>query len=262
MVYAKKDKRNGVDGVTLDSVIGDCKLAILLTCAGDDLLREYMEGSENRLHPDILMCPAKGGIGAETVEIYMVLLINILDSEIDVAGSAKYDDDHIPLLANVVYTKVRSAIEKIFRIVKLFKCDHIGFWSYLQHVGCVTDNADAKDRQEMQYPGVRLGPKSRFRVYGQVCSYDSKDISYALFTDFKNIQLVYHVEGTDPQMTMDYRSVSDLRWPAGQADKIDRFLKRYQESMTRRDHLTLNSLLTQFQNIDSVSSRAVCELGE
>jgi hypothetical protein len=157
---------------------------------------------------------------------------------------------------------MRSAIEKIFQIVKLFKSDHIAFWSYLQHVGCVTDNADAKDRQEMPYPRARLGKFSRFRVYGQVCSYDSKDIASELLKDFKNIQLVHHVEGTDRLTTMDYRSVADIRWPAGQGDKIDRFLKRYQQSMTGRDHLTLTSLLTQLQNIDSVSSRAVCELGE
>ena len=270
MVYAKQDKTKiPEDLVTLDSVIGDCKLAILLACKGDDLLQEYIIEHEYGPHPDLLMCPVTAGILESTVEIYMVLLINILDSEIDVRGSGYYGDGfgHIPLLENVVYTKVRAAIQKIFQIVKLFRRDHTGFWSYLKHVGCVIDNADEKDRQEMSYPRERLGPGSRFRVYGRVCSHDTAEIERDTLEDFKNIQLIHYVAGTSRETRMDYSSVTDITWPAGQDDKIDRFLKRYQQSETRPvrkepDPMGLTSLLMQLQNIDSVSSRASFELGE
>ena len=182
----------------------------------------------------------------------MVLLVNILDSQIDVIGSDKYDDprSHIPLLPNVVYTNVRDTIEKICQIVKLFKDDHTGFWSYLQHVVCVTDNTDEKDRQELPYPRARLGPKSRFRVYGRVCSYKMIGDD-SIFRDFKNIQMIYHDEGKKGPMTMDYLSVSDIQLSAGQDDKVDRFLKRYQQSTVRHTPMSLSGLLIQLLKTDN-----------
>lgn len=255
MVYAKKNEiQPGT--VTLHSVIGDCKLAILLVCQGAELLQTYIQAYGDQPHPDILICSGGPVIGFIAVEIYMVLLVNILDSQIDVRGSDNFIDkqSHIPLLPNVVYTNVRAAIEKIFQIVKLFKDDHTGFWRYLQHVGCVTDNADEKDRQELPYPRARLGPKSRFRVYGRTCTYDMAVNVLRIFQDFKNIQLIYHDAGKKGPTTMDYRSVSDIQWPAGQDDKIDRFLKRYKQSNQatgRPAPMSLSGLLIQLQKTDN-----------
>jgi hypothetical protein len=238
------------------SVIGDSKLAILLVCQGEELLQTYIQTYGDQPHPDILVSGGVSFIGFIAVEIYMVLLVNILDSQIDVRGSDKYitPKSHIPLLPNVVYTNVRAAIEKICQIVKLFKDDHTGFWRYLQHVGCVTDNADEKDRQELPYPRARLGPKSRFRVYGRTCTYNMAANVLCIFQDFKNIQLIYHDAGKKGPMTMDYRSVSDIQWPAGQDDKIDRFLKRYQQSNQatgRSAPMSLSGLLIQLLKTDN-----------
>ena len=72
-----------------------------------------------------------------------------------------------------------------------------------------------------------------------------------IFQDFKNIQLIYHDADKKGPMTMDYRSVSDIQWPAGQDDKIDRFLKRYQESITERAPMSLSGLLIQLLKTDN-----------
>ena len=84
-----------------------------------------------------------------TVEIYMALLINILDSQMNfsVSGGVRkdYNGTPTPREEGVVYDNVRAAIIRIFEIVKLFQNDHAGFWSFLQHVGCITDNTDEKD---------------------------------------------------------------------------------------------------------------------
>jgi hypothetical protein len=77
-----------VDGantpVTLHIVIGDSKLAILLVCADDELMEDYVYTERRNLpHPDVLTCNSKA-ISTYTVEIYKFLLVNILDSQMDV----------------------------------------------------------------------------------------------------------------------------------------------------------------------------------
>jgi len=78
-------------------------------------------------YPDVLIYNGQL-LSMVIVEIYMVFLVNIVDSQMN--------------LKNVrdVYDRVRAAIKWICRIVKVFGDDHASFWSFLQHVGCVTDS--------------------------------------------------------------------------------------------------------------------------
>ncbi len=233
-VYAKgiADERSYKgQAVKLHSVIRNSKLAIMLNCAGDQLLQDYVSTArKGDTHPDLLIYNGRT-ISMYTVEIYMVLLVNILDSQMNFSGvQDDYNETPTPRAAGVVYNRVRAAIIMIFEIVKTFQNDHIGFWSFLQHVGCVTDNADEKDRQELPYPSVRLGDEPRFRVYGRVCAYKTRYMPDEALLNFKCIQLVCHVKGVVEPTVIDCTTVDDIKPKTSQNDKIYRFLKRYQQA--------------------------------
>ena len=125
----------------------------------------------------------------------MVLLVNILDSLMNYSPVREdYNRTPTPRAEDVVYEKVRATIIRIFEIVRLFGEDHDRFWSFLQVVGCITDNTDEKGRQELSYPSARLGDEPRFRVYGRLCAYKTGDVSHETLQDLKSVQVVCHVE--------------------------------------------------------------------
>ncbi len=190
-------------------------------------------------HPDVLMYNGQL-LPMVIVEIYMVLLVNIVDSQMN--------------LKNVrdVYGRVRAAIKWICRIVKVFGDDHASFWSFLQHVGCVTDNADEKYRQELPYP-VWLGDKPRFRVYGRVCAYVTGDFPQEALQHFKRIQLVAWNAGVGKNVVIDCTTVRDIHWRTSKNDKIYRFLKLYQRPVAR-------AVAAEFVN--PAATAGVCDVGE
>ncbi len=72
--------------VRLHSVIRKSKLAIMLNCAGDQLLQDYVyTARKTDTYPDVLIYNGRT-IPMYTVEIYMVLLVNILDSQMNSLG--------------------------------------------------------------------------------------------------------------------------------------------------------------------------------
>jgi hypothetical protein len=214
----------GEKAVTLHSVIGMAKLAILLTCHGDVLLQDYVYSVEREgmRHPDLLIYNG-GRLSTYTVEIYMALFVNIMDSTMN-----------FPQNPSSVYPSFYKAIMRIFEIVKLFGDDHTNFWAFLQDVGCITDNASEKDRQQLPYPTARLGDAPRFRVYGRVCLMTlGANFPQRLLQQFNRIQLVSWLPstgGVHKNAVMDCTTVDDIKWTPHTNDKIDRFLKRYQES--------------------------------
>jgi hypothetical protein len=198
------------DAVTLHSVIGRCKLAILLTCYGDQLVTDYVMGDRSgQDFPDLLVCQASG-INTITVEIYMVLIINILDSNI----FFKPKD-------NAVYEEVFMAIKMIFQIVRLFRDDHYSFWLFLKHVVCITDNTDEKNRQELSYPR-RLKDKSYFRVHGRACVYETQPFQSTILKDFQNMRLILSRSTTrEPEEYVSHLNVPDLTFQYDQYNKIN-----------------------------------------
>ena len=199
--------------VTLHKVLGGCKLALLLCCRGTDILNQYKTSSTGII-PDLLYCDTTT-IDTWSVEIYMVLLINILESD-------AHDLDHF-------YEDTKGAIRRIMQIVKLFDDDHVGFWGYLQHVGCVTDVADEKDRQELEFPPDLImdhnPPPTFFRVFGRVCAYNMNHFPRNLLEDFRTITLV---EKRGARRTT-FREVPDITFTRTPFDKKDRYLRRYQQ---------------------------------
>ena len=204
--------------------------------------------------PDLLVCQASG-INTITVEIYMVLIMNILDSKI----FFKPKD-------NAVYEEVFMAIKMIFQIVRLFRDDHYSFWLFLKHVGCITDNTDEKNRQELQYPR-RLKNKSYFRVYGRACVYETQPFQSKILQDFQNMRLIRApAEKRDRPEYVSHLSVPDLTFEHEQFAKINCFLKRYHEAMQRQitripvPLVDLTFQYDQFSHLPDESSRLEKEM--
>lgn len=205
--------------VTLHSVIKYCKLAILLCCSGKDVLTSYFQHiSESRsgTYPEILFCDTEF-IYSSTIEIYMVLLINILDSELTDVEFTHHD--------------TRKAIVRIMQIVKLFGDDHIGFWLYLQQVGCITSTQDEKDRQQLAYPHRQILDHS-IGVYGCVCNFPIGTFPRTLFEEFKAIKLIKFTF-TGQTLNGEYTTCSnvpDIQLTNDQnQSRVDKFLRQYQQ---------------------------------
>jgi hypothetical protein len=120
MVFAKQYPLRQSNSVTLHSIIQGCELAILLCCSGQQVLEHYLEHVNTLQHdtsqvlsfPYILI-PCAEFVNTFSCEIYMVLLINILESFSDSADK--------------LFPHMCAAILRIMQIVKLFDGDHISF---------------------------------------------------------------------------------------------------------------------------------------
>jgi hypothetical protein len=237
----------------LYDIIKGCNLAIVLSCCGDEIIHQYTQDyqqKQNSLHfPDILVCN-RPKLHSSTVEIFTVLLLNIMDSEIT----------SIPPRQHVVYHTARTAITRIFQIVRLFSQpnDPAGFWDFLQSVGCITNNIEAKDIEQLRYPSQRLGDgikHPRYRIAGSSYAWPLEKHPTEIFSEFQALQLFYK----DDKLILveDWNEVSDIELQSHRS--IDLFLYAYQQgkqnhatqphvdSQTTQSHLSL--LLEKLQEL-------------
>ena len=212
----------------LYDIIKDCNLAIVLACCGDQFITDYNEYylrcQKNLPFPDILVCN-NPKLHSSTVEIFTVLLLNIMDSEVQ----------HDPPSSQVVYHTARTAITRIFQIVRLFSQpdDPTGFWDFLQSVGCITNNIEAKDIEQLRYPVERLGDGTnhpRYRIAGSSYAWLLEDHPTQIFSEFKALQLFYK----DDKFILveDWNEVSDIQLQSHPS--IDLFLYAYQQGKQKR----------------------------
>lgn len=174
--------------VSLHSVVQGCKLAILLACAGDQVIEDYLKSVGSAEFPDMLVCNAPL-MSSATTEILTAMLVNIVDS--DLAHTRQAGD---------VYQTVRAAIVRIFQIVKLFGTDHDGFWGFLKQAGYVNYLSELKQRQQLGYPRRYTweGDDPRYRIYVSNNTYREKnminqtlyELPQHVFEQFRALQLV------------------------------------------------------------------------
>lgn len=236
--YDPKDK------VTLHELVQNCRLAVVLGCHGDALIEDYLQARGRKdLFPDMLIC--NGDVWGASMQIFMILLIHILDSEMNVAG---------PPADDAVYLAFRNAITKIFQIVKVFALDHLGFWTFLETIGCVTENYAEKYKQQMTYPSERLGATPRFRIYGSVFTYEFGNCEYVVAQDLQKLELVTFSGEAEP-LRQNYKSVPSIR--ISDDTNIDRYLRRWirertpvpAASLAAGTHTQLRGLLEKLQRL-------------
>jgi hypothetical protein len=171
--------------------------------------------------PDILTSYQES-IDTWSCEIYMVLLMNLVESMLPDA--------------DLLYDYMCAAVIRIMQVVRLFEDDHFSFWMFLQAVGCVTDTADEKNRQELAYPPAH-GDTTSFRVHDRVCPYGINKFPQKLLDDFRSIRLVCPVSVFDQDARVDAQNprvkyttcetVLDITFDENANRKIDKFLQRY-----------------------------------
>ena len=223
-------KLNQMSAVSLHDVVGQCNLAIVLACNGDDVIADYVKAASRfDAFPDMLVCnaPEMSNAGGE---ILTVLLLNIVDSNLGTERGGYQ-----------VYTTVRAAILRIFQIVKLFGTDHDGFWGFLKQVGCVKDLCELKQGQQLPYPKRYEGADRRlFRIpvstntYGEINKMKDKEVNIPqhVLEQFRALELVYRRRKRDGE---EEQIIEKLNWsnvpalvPADGADTcIDKYLREY-----------------------------------
>ena len=184
------------DHTMLHDVIRNSKIVIMLACAGDEILQDYLKYLSNlpsKLlkhdrypdYPDIVIFEDE--VAIVTVDIFTILFMNLLDSQIDT------------LPANNLHKDVKTVILRIMQIVQLYGDDHDAFWSFLMQVGCITLEAQEKRNQQLRFPVRR--PRDCFRVYGRVYPYSLGTCPRVILTEFKRLKLITRGENGDLQYT-------------------------------------------------------------
>jgi len=231
---------------SLHSVIGGCRLVVMLCCCGPYILEEFLEDVCQQAiemqeppafppFPDLLISN-QDAINEWSVEIYMALFMNIFES---------YRGQNLDL----IYDDTRNTIIKIMQIVKLFDDNHVAFWLFLEHIGIITYITDEKIRQELPFPEVLqpafLRPKGPqppfFRVQGRLVPYttESSAFPWEILEDFQSIRLV--CSGDSPgEGVVDHESeakikiitcknVTDFNFSDDKSDKVYSYLRHYEE---------------------------------
>jgi hypothetical protein len=202
------------DKVTLHEVVQNCRLAIVLGCHGDKLMRDYLSArGQKGIFPAMLIC--KGIVYGTSMQIFMILLIHIVDSEMNVKGPPAHD---------AVYRAFLKGIKRIFQIVQLFESDHLGFWTFLETIGCVTKNDVEKHKQQLAYPSNRLGKDPHFRIYGTAFTYDSGYSGSWLLEDFQKLELVTYNGEAFPYRD-NYERIPEIL--ISNDTNIDRYLRKW-----------------------------------
>jgi hypothetical protein len=196
-------KRVPEDAVILHKLINKTRLAVILCCAGDHILEDYLSERGNDI-PDILVYKCKVATKL-THAIFVALLINLMDSDDRVLK----DPD-----PEKVYNAVRNGIVTIFKIVKWCDDDKDVFWKFLLDVGCVSEYETEKQKQGLPLAVSRLDENREdlsvfYRVYGQFKNeYIPTPIKRAIFNDFKTLTLVS--KGEETPVERNYLTVEEF----------------------------------------------------
>jgi hypothetical protein len=171
--------------VVLHDLIQKTGLAVILCCAGDHILEDYLSERGNDI-PDILVY--KCGVATKLTHVILVtLLINLMDSDDRVLKDPAPEE---------VCNAVRNGIITIFQIVKWCDDDKDVFWKFLLDVGCVSEYETEKQKQGLPRSVSRFRQQEKdlpsyYRVYGQFKNeFITEDTQQFVFNDFKVLTLV------------------------------------------------------------------------
>jgi hypothetical protein len=192
------------EAVILHNLIQKTGLVVILCCAGDNILEDYLSERGNDI-PDILVYKCEVSTKL-THAILVALLINLIDSDDRVLKDPAPEE---------VYNAVRNGIVTILKIVKWCDDDKDVFWKFLLDVGCVSEYETEKQKQGLPRAVSRFKKQEKdlpsyYRVYGQfkheyVAENTTKQF---VFNDFKALTLVS--KGVEKPVEQNYQTVEEL----------------------------------------------------
>jgi hypothetical protein len=187
--------RDKLDGsiTTLADVTARSRLAIVLSCYGDQILQDFLsDGPKN--FTDMLLCD-KEDMDNQSFCIFFVLLVNLIDSDLPrrPLSEEQYTYSKIyPKMDEVV----KRNIQRIFQIVREFGTTAENFWDFLEKSGCVASLWAAKARQGL--PDIRRNSDRYYRVFGIPWNFELRfrigdkveNKTQTILDDFKALKLV------------------------------------------------------------------------
>jgi hypothetical protein len=197
---------------TLADVTVRSKLAIVLTCRGDQILQDFLSDGPTGF-TDMLLCD-KELMGTQSSCIFFVLLVNLIDSDVSnrPLSEFQYTFRRRDLTIDEV---VKRNIRRIFQIVREFGTAAESFWGFLEKSGCVSSLATVKASQGLE--NSRVKAELYYRVSGIpwnfVLRFDSgdrvEDKKQAILDDFKALKLVRWDAETNEVVCEDWQSSFD-----------------------------------------------------
>ena len=186
-------------GTILQDLIHKSKLVLMMSCAGDEILQDYLAEQGNDI-PDILMYNC-GNVSKNSIAIFMALLMNLIESDDRLAKDPCEND---------VYFVVRDSIITILKIVKWCSNDRDQLLNLLFEMGCMSTWQEEKQKQGLPIPTKRQpGYEWLCRVFGHMYNdLMSEDNYNQIFNDFKALTLVS--AGDTKPLYQNYEAVDPL----------------------------------------------------
>jgi hypothetical protein len=188
---------------TLADVTARSKLAIVLSCRGNQILEDFLSDDPTNF-TDMLLCD-KEVIDNQSFCIFFVLLVNLIDSDLP-----RRPLREIQYTYNKSYPKmhevVKRNIQRIFQIVKKFGTTSESFWGFLEKSGFVSSLWKFKARQGL--PNIRRNADLYYRVLGIPWNFELR---------FKKDGEVEHKKQT---ILDDFKALKLVRWDAEKKEVV------------------------------------------
>jgi hypothetical protein len=177
------------------------QLVIMMCCAGNEILEDYLSEQGNNI-PDILVYKCESARRL-THHIFVILLINLLDSDDRVLKDPSPEDLH---------GAVKNGIITIFKIVKWCDDDKGAFWDFLLDVGCMSDYETEKQKEGLPCAVSRFqdaaghSAHAYYRLSGHMNNlYITENIAQEIFTEFQKLTLIS--KGEEKPVEQNYMTV-------------------------------------------------------
>jgi hypothetical protein len=174
---------------TLVDVTARSKLAIVLSCHADQILKDFLSDGPTAF-TDMLICD-RADMDNQSFCIFFVLLVNLIDSDVPDRPLSWFQ--HTFNRRDVTIDEVvKRNIRRIFQIVREFGTTVESFWDFLQKSGCVSSLATVKNNQGL--PNTRIESDLYYRVSGIPFNFPlefrSEYKKRTILDDFKCLKLV------------------------------------------------------------------------
>ena len=175
------DARKTSTNISLKELTSATKLVLMFCCYGNEIMTDYLTDSNPLTTRPFILASNQALILRGSIDAILIVLFNIVES---ITFYTKR-----PILKDYHWTRVLSAIHRLFEIVKLFGDDHDSFWIYLLQTGVVT--IAHEHNKGRQVPSAQPASEARYLVYGRNFNFLLEESTKAnTLRDFKTLLLV------------------------------------------------------------------------
>ena len=183
IVWACRKSQPKRSDVILQDLICNSELVILMCCAGDQILKDYLSEQGNKIRN--ILFYNHGEVLKPTHALFLALLMNLIDSH------KRLEKDPYP---RDLFHIVMDSIITIFKIVKWCNNDKNEFWNFMLDMGCISTYESEKRKQGLPIQVKRFTGncwKFHYRLFGHTYhDYIPRNVEERIFNEFKTLTLV------------------------------------------------------------------------